>query len=156
MKINLGSGKRDLEGYTNIDAVKQTNNTVIGDLLNLNYENNSVDEIFSEHVIEHFTKNELDRFFSECKRVLKIGGKLNIIAPSMVSAIDQYVKGEIDIVYLENFLFALQLHEYDYHKQGIYKEKLEMLCNKHGFEIIEILYQDRDFSKNEIVLEARK
>ena len=156
MKLNLGSGKRDLEGYVNIDAVKQTEETVIGDVLNLTYQDNSIDEIFSEHVVEHLTRPELNRFFSESKRMLKSGGKLHIIAPCITSAIEYYNEGKEDINWLDNFLFALHKHEYDFHKQSIYKEKLEMLCDKHGFKIEKLYYQDRSFSENEIVLEAVK
>ena len=154
MKLNLGSGLRNLKGYINIDAVKQTPDTVVGNLLELDYVDNSIDEIYSEHVIEHFTRPELDRYFSESKRMLKPSGKFVIIAPSIIKVLERFNKGEVDINYIDSFLFARHLHEYDFHKQSIYKEKLIMLCDKHGFKITKLEYQDRNFSKNEIVLEA--
>ena len=154
MKLNLGSGKMNLPGYINIDVVKQTEDTVVADVLNLDYEDSSIEEIYSEHMVEHFDRAELDRFFSESRRMLINGGKFVIIAPSIITAINKYNKTEMDINYLDEFLFALHLHEYDYHKQSIYKEKLEMLCDKYDFEIESIRYQDRDVSSSEIVLEA--
>lgn len=164
MKLNLGSGKRDLEGYVNIDAVKQTSNTLVGDILNLNYEDGSVKEIFSEHVIEHLDRLELERFFSECGRLLKRGGKLKLISPCLITVLNKFINKEnfvdhddaslMTIDTLDSFLFANHTHKYDYHKQGIYKEKLERLCAAHGFEVIKIYCQSRPHSYNEIVLEA--
>jgi len=156
MKLNLGSGKKNLDGYINIDAVLHTKDTVVGDILNLKYKDNTVDEIYSEHVIEHLDRNELSRYFSEAYRMLKLGGKLIIVAPSIIKILDNFNDNKIGIDDLDNFLFALHLHTYDYHKQSIYKEKLERLCMENNFNIIRIYYQDRDFSSNEIVLEANK
>jgi len=156
MKLNLGSGKRNLEGFINIDAVKQTDTTTIGDILNLNYKDNSIDEIYSEHVIEHLTKIELNRYFTEANRMLVSGGRFNLIAPSMVSAIDLYLKDIENIDWLDSFLFANHIHEFDFHKQGIYKEKLFRLCKENGFNVISCEFQDREFSICEIKLEAIK
>ena len=154
LKLNLGSGKKELDGYINIDAIKHSDTTIVADILNLDYSDNSVDEIYSEHVVEHLDKNELDLFFSEASRMLKLGGKLQIIAPSMRSVILAYVNKEININYLDNFLFALHEHKYDFHKQGIYKEKFEKLCNKYNFKIINISYRSTTVSNYEIFMEA--
>ena len=156
MKLNLGSGNRNIDDFINIDAVKQTDNTVVGDILNLEYKNNSIEEIHSEHVVEHFDKNELDKFFYECSRLLITGGRLNIIAPSIVSAIDSYINGVNDIDWLDRFLFANHTHQYDYHKQSIYKEKLFILCKKYDFRVDSCEYEDRNFSTFEIKLKATK
>lgn len=165
LNLNLGSGKRNIDGYVNIDAIKQTEDTVVGDILNLNYKSGEVDKIFSEHVIEHLTRSELDMFFAECNRMLKQGGELELIAPCMITMIYKYVNKEnfgkyntifVDIVELENSLWGTHRHPYDYHKQGIYKEKLEMLCRTYGFVIQEIRCQDRVHSENEIYLLAIK
>lgn len=154
LKLNLGSGKDNKEDYINIDAVKHTEATVVGDILNLDYEDNTVDIIFSSHVIEHFTKSELNRFFSESARMLRNKGELEIIAPCMNSAIADYCAGNISISYLHDFLFACQNHVYDFHKQGIYREKLEALCEEYGFILTDLYNQSRDHSKYELVMKA--
>lgn len=165
MKLNLGSGKRPMADYINIDAVKHTPETVVADILHLNYPDNSVERIFSEHVIEHLDKPELEIFFSECRRMLVNSGELELIAPDFVKTIHKYVNKEmfgpncpivVDINFLDGLLYQGQEHLYDYHKQGIYKEKFERLCAKYNFEIIRIWYQDRPHSENEICLLAKK
>lgn len=138
MKLNLGSGKKNMVGYVNIDAISHTKETVIGDILNLTYGDESISHIYSSHVIEHLDKNELRRFFSECSRMLCKGGELELLAPSITLIINNFNAGLVDIDYVDDFLYALHLHQYDYHKQGIYKEKLERLCLEYGFNVNEI------------------
>jgi len=125
----------------------------------------SIEKIHSEHVIEHLTKPELSIFFTECNRMLKVGGELELIAPDFLKVINKYINKEVfgpmypklvDAEFLDSFLYGTHLHPYDYHKQGIYKEKLEHLCMDHGFEVIKIWYQDRPHSENEICLIAIK
>jgi predicted SAM-dependent methyltransferase len=142
MKLNLGSGKRNREGFINIDAVKQTDSTIVGNILNLDYEDGTIEHIYSSHVIEHLDKNEIKRYFSECHRMLIPNGIMELLAPSMLLIIKQFNNGKVDINYLDNFLYALQLHPYDYHKHGIYDEKLRKLCADYGFKISQISYND--------------
>lgn len=153
MKLNLGSGKRNLVDYVNVDAIKHTESTVVGNILSLVYDDSAIEEIYSEHVIEHLDRNELDLLFKECRRVLAPKGKLTFVAPCLVSTIQDYVDGLIDIEYLDNFLFALHEHKYDYHKQGVHEYKLRALCAKYNFEIVSITNQTRG-REREIVLEA--
>lgn len=156
MKLNLGCGKRNMAEFINIDAVKQTEETVVGDILDLEYPDNSVEEIFSEHVIEHLDKNEIVKFFSEIYRLLMPGGKIVLISPDMITAVEEYLIGIITIDVLDNRLFALHKHPHDYHKQGIYADKLKRLCTGCGLIIDSIYTQDRSHSIGEIVLEAHK
>jgi len=156
LNLNLGSGKRNREDYINIDAVFHTPETVLGDVLHLQYADNSVDKIFSEHVIEHFDRKDLDVFFGECKRVLKQGGELELIAPCIKTWIKRYITGEIDITTLDSFLYGPQLHPHDFHRQGIFDEKLILLCGQYGFAINELKYQDRAHSMWEVYLKAIK
>ena len=155
MKLNLGSGKRNKVGYVNIDAIKHTDETIVGNILKLEYPNNSVDKILSSHVIEHLNKKEINTFFSECHRMLKINGELEIIAPCMLTIIKHFNNKTIDINYLDNFLYARHLHDYDYHKQGIYKEKLMLLCEINKLNVVEIKYGG-NVIEPEIYLTAKK
>jgi predicted SAM-dependent methyltransferase len=154
-KLNLGSGKNNMSGYDNIDIVQHTPETIIGNILELKYNDNSVNEIYCAHVIEHLDKNEINKFFSECNRVLKRDGKLEIIAPDMNGIIEEFLKNKVSIDYLDDFLFARHLHKYDYHKQGIYIEKLTKLCHKYKFIINKTMYEG-NFNEPEIHIKAAK
>jgi len=76
-KINLGCGTNKLPGWDNYDMDLDITKP-------LPFENNSVDYIFMEHVIEHITYEDSWNFFIEVNRVLKPGGIIRIITPSIV------------------------------------------------------------------------
>ncbi|MFH1044955.1 MAG: methyltransferase domain-containing protein, partial [Pseudomonadota bacterium] len=62
-KLNLGCGDKILPGYLNVDVVESRRGfkpDVICDLHQLTpFEDNSVDEILSVHVVEHFWRWEV-------------------------------------------------------------------------------------------------
>jgi SAM-dependent methyltransferase len=47
----------------------------------LNYDDNSVDNIYVSHVIEHFTDQIVQNFFDDATRILKFGGVLRLCCP---------------------------------------------------------------------------
>uniref|UniRef100_A0A6C0LXG7 Methyltransferase type 11 domain-containing protein n=1 Tax=viral metagenome TaxID=1070528 RepID=A0A6C0LXG7_9ZZZZ len=85
MKIHLGCGRTHLEGWLNLDWDKCGNEkTIIADLRKpLNFSNNVVDFIFSEHVIEHFTEIQGYNILKEAYRILKKGGVFRVICPDL-------------------------------------------------------------------------
>jgi len=53
--------------------------------LSLPFKNESFDVIVSIHVIEHLSPDDIDVFFSECRRVLKKNGLIFIMTPNALS-----------------------------------------------------------------------
>ena len=74
MKLHLGCGKVFLDGWENHDSD-------VDICKPLPFVNDSVDFIFTEHVIEHITPSDGWRFFVECKRVLRVGGVIRTAFP---------------------------------------------------------------------------
>jgi predicted SAM-dependent methyltransferase len=82
IKLNIGCGIDYREGYIGIDREKFNEHVdVICDLdkNKLPYKDNSVDECYIAHVLEHLERPEL--LIAEMRRVLKTGGLLHIVAP---------------------------------------------------------------------------
>jgi predicted SAM-dependent methyltransferase len=47
----------------------------------LPFANNTIEEIYTSHVLEHLTEEDGIRFLLECERVLMAGGTLRIVTP---------------------------------------------------------------------------
>src|SRR6266481_6951280 len=76
-KVQFGCGPNQLDGWTNLQENE-------GDITRpLNFADNSVDYILVEHVVEHVTHKQAWRFFEEAYRILKKGGVLRVIVPSV-------------------------------------------------------------------------
>ena len=64
MKLHLGCGKNIKEGYVNIDSYVEAPGIEKNDIFNLPYEDNSIDEILTEHLIEHIKFKDEDHAVS--------------------------------------------------------------------------------------------
>lgn len=73
IKLDIGCGKHKATGFIGIDIDKDSDADIIASALDLPFGSNSVDEIYSSHLVEHFDFEELEKFFSEIYRVLKKG-----------------------------------------------------------------------------------
>jgi len=89
-KLNLGCGDKILPGYVNVDVVESRRGfkpDVLCDLHQLTpFENDSVDEILSVHVVEHFWRWEVVGILREWVRVVKPGGTMILECPNLLAA----------------------------------------------------------------------
>ena len=81
MKINLGSGRKPLEGHVNVDQVKLPGVDVIADLdvAPWPFKDACAEFIAAWHVFEHVADPCM--FMTECHRILRPGGQLEVISP---------------------------------------------------------------------------
>jgi len=131
MKLHLGCGKKILPGYINIDA--QNTGDVQCDIRKLEYDDSSIDEIYSSHVLEHFGRHEVKSVLKEWSRVIKPGGKIYIAVPDIESAISYYNKtGNIEALYGQ--FWGGQRNKYDHHNFGFTFKTLSEILESCGFE----------------------
>jgi len=100
MKLHLGCGKRDFEGWINVDLADfpHVHHTSSVNDLSM-FEDQSADIIYSSHTLEYFDRNEAVNVLTEWQRVLKIGGILRIAVPNFEALIKVY-KQTNDISYI--------------------------------------------------------
>src|SRR6266849_1232679 len=80
--VNLGCGYRPMKDWINVDRARGPEVQVVWDLSQrLPFPDNSCSAIFSEHMIEHITKEAAARLLSECYRVLQRDGVLRLSTP---------------------------------------------------------------------------
>lgn len=100
LHLHVGCGPKYLSGFVNIDAnLTQKLDLWLDVRCGLPYASNSVDSIYSTHMIEHFYPDELEQFLRECGRVLRAGAGLRLIVPSLKNAITAYQQGHVEWFY---------------------------------------------------------
>jgi predicted SAM-dependent methyltransferase len=82
--LNTGCGPQVTADYVNLDYRWVPGVDVVWDSLRtLPFPDDRFRGIFTEHCLEHFTLMELDQVLHDFQRVLKIGGCLRIVVPSL-------------------------------------------------------------------------
>jgi predicted SAM-dependent methyltransferase len=94
MKLHLGCGKNIKEGYINVDNYIDFPGVEQIDILNLPYSDASVNEILAEHLIEHISFADEERFWMECSRVLIPGGKIIAETPDFEWLCEQFLESK--------------------------------------------------------------
>ena len=93
MKLHLGCRKKYIKGFLHVDLLDLSHIDYKTSVNNLSFaKDNTVDLIYSSHVLEHFVKNEYKDVLLEWYRVLKIGGILRISVPDFKAVVDHYNK----------------------------------------------------------------
>lgn len=96
----------------------------------------SVDYLYSSHVIEHFYRKGAEQILREAYRVLKKGGRARICVPDLEYAIRLYTSGEKEKA-LEYFFIDSAAGTFYRHRYMYDFELLNALLSKIGFTVIE-------------------
>jgi SAM-dependent methyltransferase len=141
-KLHLGCGGIHLEGWCNVDVYPNPAVDAIDDIrLLTSFRDNSAQQIYACHVLEHFGHEEIPPILRRWHQVLAPGGELRISVPDL----DKIVK-----IYLKNWehfqtdgnspwiglIYGGQLDPFDYHKTGFNFNWLRFLLRNAGFSRI--------------------
>jgi predicted SAM-dependent methyltransferase len=92
-KVNIGCGRRYEKSWINIDFSSDGPDVIQYDLnKGIPLDDNSVDVVYSSHVLEHFSSNKGHFLLSECYRILKKGGIIRIAVPDLETICREYIK----------------------------------------------------------------
>lgn len=143
IRLNIGAGTVPVDGFINIDMhVKEGN--VIMDAKRLEYDNDSVDEIYSSHLLEHFAGSqqnmEVLEVMQEWFRVLKPGGLIRIEVPNLEWCVRNWLDQteEQRWCFALNTIFGMQTNPGEYHKTGFSEKHLRCFFRRAGFANITI------------------
>ncbi len=98
--LHLGCGPNYLRDFVSIDANPFNKIDLWLDVRNgLPFPASYADSIYSTHMFEHFYPDELVQLLKECLRVLRPGGGVRLVVPSLMNAITAYAQKRSDWFY---------------------------------------------------------
>lgn len=156
MKLNVGSGYTHIPGFKRVDVDEKCKPDYLLDIRDLSsIPDNSVEEIYTAHTLEHIFLVELFPTVRGFCRVLKPGGLITVIVPDGEAVTEDWVNGKIKPDYFEKILLGAQPNATPYmsHKQVFWPGKLRRFLNIAGFTEIEI---DQNKNTYELISEAAK
>jgi len=157
VKLNIGSGNTKHEGYINIDKYDDSADVKLDGESLLGYEDNSVDEILSEHMLEHVSHRLVQNYLNEWYRVLKPKGVLRLNIPDFEWCVKEWLNADDKIGFPLHRIFGSQHEEGEAHYNGFTEESITDYLNGTGFKISNIYKEWSDrFKQQCIMVEAVK
>jgi predicted SAM-dependent methyltransferase len=153
LRLNLGSGSRALEGFTNVDALADAPGVdVVADLSErLPFADGEADLIYAAHVLEHFPTDVVPGLLADWRRVLHDGGVLLVAVPDLDVIAKTLVDGRPGWFTPPHSpwlgaIYGGQKDEYDFHKTGFTGPWLASLLTDAGFGAVERVERFREVS----------
>jgi ubiquinone/menaquinone biosynthesis C-methylase UbiE len=138
VKVDLGCGpQKKSSEYVGVDLNKYENVDYVVDVSKegLPFRNGEVDEIFTSHFLEHIENARIPFVLSECYRVLKQGGEIEILVPDLLDNCKAFLEAEEENrwEFLLMTIYGQQINPGEFHKTGFSKKRLMSLITQVGF-----------------------
>ena len=133
-KVHIGAGPINLQGWINIDARPLDHIHIVSKNLNLKeFSNNSIQEIYMCHILEHIPFTEVPNIFQNLYKKLKIGGVLRISVPSFDSMVQIYKDNNNNLNIIKYALMGGQDYEFNFHYSVYNESELTKIFKKNKF-----------------------
>ena len=106
---------------------------MIGDFRTMHFED--VDEILSEHLLEHFGRDEGIQVLKLWYDWLKPGGTLIVETPDVEGVAENFGRNKY---WMTRHLYGSQETDWAFHRDGWYESKFRDIFGEMGFEIVSI------------------
>lgn len=165
IKLHLGCGMVKLQGYVNIDYPPSEHTIqsssaadIFYNILELDFPENSVDEIRLHHVFEHFDRVTALVQLCRWQTWLKIGGKLVIETPdiqrsALILVLPWFSYRQKQVVL--RHIFGSHESHWAMHYDGWYKAKFHHVLSQIGFDQFEYGKSSWHMLRN-VTVEAKK
>jgi len=137
MKLHIG-GKEIKEGWKILNIQKNDGVDFVGNITDLSqFEDESIDEIYASHVVEHIDQKSIQKTFKGINRVLKNDGKFYISVPDLDILCRIFIEKKAPSkvkFHVMRMMFGGQIDEFDYHYFGWNYEFLNSYLIGAGFK----------------------
>lgn len=151
-KLHIGCGDRYIPGFIHVDVRKfpHVDYVTLADKLGM-FEDDSVDLIYSCHLLEHFRRYQLENVLKEWYRVLKIGGVLRVAVPDFEKLVEVYLKTR-DLRLILGPIVGRQDYPENTHYIVFDYCSLSELLTKVGFKNIHDYIGDKQFTRITMII----
>ncbi len=144
--LNIGCGYVFHPDWINIDLVSTSEHVMACDIKKgLPFEDQSIDAIYSSHVIEHLTRKEAENIMKEITRVIKPMGILRIAVPDLERIAREYLEALENVRNNQNIVTEAN---YDWMMLELYDQ---IIRTKNCGEMGDFLRQDNIPNKDFII-----
>ena len=133
MKLHIGTGNTYLPGWVNVDIFSFVKADIYSNAMNLPYERETFDLIYSSHVLEHFNRHMILAVLTHWRDLLIVGGILRIAVPDFRAVCKYYFKTD-DLPSLIGLLYGGQNNVLDKHYIIFDEKTLSEHLRKVGFK----------------------
>lgn len=153
VRLNLGCGHIPVDGYLNVDVRELPGVDIVAEVGDLPFDEGTVEEIFSAHLLEHFPEERLTReILPYWRSRLRADGTLRAVVPDAGAMIAGFTAGSIPFSDLRAVLYGGQEYEGDFHFTMFDATSITGLLERTGFTDVVIEAQGRP---NDICLELQ-
>jgi len=144
VRVNLGCGERPLDGYVNVDFREAPHVDIVADARRLPFDDESLEEIATSHLVEHFRRHELATVvLPYWRRLLRPGGMLRTVCPNWQEMLRRVQVGEMSLDAFTTVTFGAQDYSGDDHFSMYTPETLREVLAANGFGSIEVVAESR-------------
>ena len=140
MKLHIG-GEEKKEGWKILNIQQKPDIDFIGDITDLGqFEDNSIEEIYASHVVEHVAQKKVETTLKGIHRVLKESGKFYVSVPDMDILCKIYLDPKAPPkvkFHTMRMMFGGQVDDFDFHYFGWNFQFMNEFLLKAGFKKIE-------------------
>ena len=140
MKLHIG-GEEKKEGWKILNIQEKPDVDFIGDITDLGqFEDNSIEEIYASHVVEHVAQKKVETTLKGIHRVLKDSGKFYVSVPDMDILCKIYLDPKAPPkvkFHTMRMMFGGQMDDFDFHYFGWNFQFMNEFLLKAGFKKIE-------------------
>ena len=149
-RLDIGGGTqpRDSERFTSVDI--EGSPDVKANMWELPYRDNTIEEIWSSHALEHIPVAKVIPTLKEWLRVLRVNGRLILSVPNFDYVARYWLTGP-DRPWAEAMVFGLQRDIGDFHRCAFSPALLRGDCEGVGFKVKNLSFE---WSYNQETLKA--
>ena len=139
LRLNLGAGATELPGFDAVDR------KVGREVFPLDVDDESVEEIYASHVLEHFSHRQVQDVLRHWVAKLRPGGRIRVAVPDFEWIVAQYVR--CNPINVQGYVMGGQVDDNDFHKCLFDSDMLTSLMVEAGLvEIARWLPEIKDCS----------